>query len=118
MSQVNIKATGYVNYVTTKDGRTEFLLGLSKKKNDGTVERGTLSCTAYSDCDGEIVKGKLVDVEGYGWPAEWEKDGVKRSKFKVTAKSVRQRDNANYSGKMPGKSPPPAAKIELDEDPF
>lgn len=118
MSQVDIKATGFVNYVTVKDGRTEFLLGLSKKKKDGTYERGTLSCVAYSDCSGEVVKGDRVSIEGYGWPAEWEKDGQKRSKFQVTAKVVQKAEGREDGGKLPGKSPPPASKIELGEDPF
>lgn len=118
MSQVDIKATGYVNFVKEDGGRTEFLLGLSRKKKDGTYEKGTLSCVAWSDCSGSIVKGERVTVEGYGFPEEWERDGKKQSKFKVTAKKVSPPEEREVSGKLPGKSPPPAAKIELGDDPF
>lgn len=118
MSMVELKASGFVNFVKEEGGRTTFLLGMSKKKKDGTTERGTLSCVCYDDCDGKPVKGDLVEIEGLGWPAEWEKDGKKGSKFQVTAKRVTKRDNANFGGKQPGKSPPPAAMIDLGEDLF
>lgn len=131
----NLTRDPQVRYLANQTAVADFGLAINHryKSKDGEQKEDTVyvDITAWGRtaelCGQYLAKGRNVSLEGRLQLEQWEKDGQKRSRLKVTADSVNFVDSGNKnetprsqtSGPVNnGPSVPPPADLGDSEPPF